>query len=125
MRRPISKAHEGAFHRKNRISSSNNDMTENMHDNYMFVLRRNGRFFKACSLCVQAVIYVLLKEKNKQLSNIPDMFTSPIPLYSSLQKVFPRCTLGNREGSIEVCWKLNCNIAMDNFVKHYQPSVFQ
>ena len=33
------------------------------------------------------------------------------------------------QGFIKVCRKLNCNIAMDNFIKHYQPrinpSVFQ
>ena len=39
-------------------------------------------------------MYVLLNEKNKPLSNLPDMFTSLIPLYSSLTKNFPRCTFG-------------------------------
>ena len=32
------------------------------------------------------------------------------------------------QGFVEVCMKLNCNVAMDNFVKHQvgiNPSVFQ
>ena len=27
------------------------------------------------------------------------------------------------QASLRVCWKLNCNVAMDDFVKHYQTGI--
>ena len=72
----------------------------------------------------QAVMYVLLNEKNKPLSNLPDMFTSLIPLYSSLTKVDSQVyvrilCVWNRYTS----WRLNLMMVSNTGLKHVPASV--